>query len=63
MERYIQITNEAAAQMILEGNYNNLWFKNGYDIGKCTDYVIHLKQLRHAKFFVKISTDTEEMSE
>ncbi|ELB8840181.1 hypothetical protein RG769_001696 [Listeria monocytogenes] len=63
MERYIQITNEAAAQMILEGNYNNLWFKNGYDIGKCTDYVIYLKQLRHLKFFVKIKATDEEMSE
>ncbi|EEO6206059.1 hypothetical protein G5986_001035 [Listeria monocytogenes] len=63
MESYIQITSEAAAQMMLKGKFNELWFKLDNSIVNSAEYKIDIEKIPKCKFFVKITTDTEEMSE
>lgn len=57
MESYVQIENEAAVKMILDGNYNELWFKNDGDIVKCKKRNLYVHALPDFKFFVKLSDD------
>ncbi|EKZ4625919.1 hypothetical protein QQ060_001486 [Listeria monocytogenes] len=57
MESYIQITNEAAAKMILNGDYKELWFKSDKDIVKCSLRIIRLEKLPELTFFVRLSDE------
>ncbi|EIN8848893.1 hypothetical protein LO935_002672 [Listeria monocytogenes] len=57
MESYIQITNEAAAKMIVNGDYKELWFKSDKDIVKCSLRIIRLEKLPELTFFVRLSDE------
>ncbi|WP_041196750.1 hypothetical protein [Listeria monocytogenes] len=53
MECYIQITNEEAARMILEGSFDELWIMDTKDIVKCSTCLIRLEELPELVFFTK----------
>ncbi|EPM3047892.1 hypothetical protein ACTKQT_002551 [Listeria monocytogenes] len=57
MESYIQITNEAAVKMILNGDYNELWFEKDGDIVTCEDRLLDVHALPKFKFFVRLSDE------
>ncbi|EAF1830675.1 hypothetical protein M4G89_002791 [Listeria monocytogenes] len=63
MERYIQITNDAAVKMILNGDYKELWFERDGNIVMCDGHLLYAHGLPEFKFFVKIKAMDEEMSE
>ncbi|HEL9509268.1 TPA: hypothetical protein U0J09_002930 [Listeria monocytogenes] len=54
MESYIQITNESAIKMILEGRYNELWYKKNGSILPCKEYRLNLEKAPTYKFFRKV---------
>ncbi|MBC2238340.1 hypothetical protein [Listeria innocua] len=57
MESYVQITNEAAAEMILDGSFDELWIMDAKDIVKCSTCLIRLEELPEFKFFVRLSNE------
>lgn len=58
MERYSQISNEAAARMILKGNFGKLWVKDSKNVVKCSTCLIRLEELPGLVFFVKEQIET-----
>ncbi|EIA6398385.1 hypothetical protein K7S64_002141 [Listeria monocytogenes] len=58
MERYSQISNEAAARMILNGSFGKLWVKDSKDVVKCSTCLIRLEELPELVFFVKEQIET-----
>ncbi|ATL51238.1 TPA_asm: hypothetical protein GZO62_01435 [Listeria monocytogenes] len=60
MESYVQITNESAIKMILEGRYNELWYECNTRILPCKEYRLELKKVPTYKFFVKSSVTLKE---
>ncbi|ENH9561943.1 hypothetical protein ABW287_000496 [Listeria monocytogenes] len=57
MERYVQITNEAATEMILNGDYKELWFERDGDIVMCDGRLLYVHALPEFKFFVRLSDE------
>ncbi|TYV90624.1 hypothetical protein [Listeria monocytogenes] len=58
MESYIQITNEAAAKMIVNGDYKELWYApNRASVLCCNYHEIDLSNLETFKFFVRLSDE------
>lgn len=54
LESYVQITNKAAAEMVLKGAYSELYIKEGDVIRVCNRYRTYLYKLEKSKFFVKL---------
>ncbi|WP_176744221.1 hypothetical protein [Listeria monocytogenes] len=55
MESYVQITNEAAAELILNGDYKELWYEKGGNILSCKNSYLYIHALPEFKFFVRLS--------
>lgn len=57
MESYVQITNEAAAKMILNGDYKELWYEKCGNIVRCKNSYLYVHALPELTFFVRLSDE------
>ncbi|MBC1548815.1 hypothetical protein HCJ28_02525 [Listeria sp. FSL L7-1434] len=57
MESYIQITNEAAVKMIVNGHCDELWVEKNGDIVRCDGRFLYVHEIPGLKFFVRLSDE------
>ncbi len=62
MESYVQITNEAAAKMIINGELGGLWYRSpgAFGISPLWNNRVDISNLETFKFFVKLEDGKNE---
>lgn len=62
MESYVQITNEAAAKMIINGEYRELWYRSpeAFGLSPLWNKRVDISNLETFKFFVKLEDTKNE---